>query len=103
VDDVLRVVDACRIRWGRVASVQDGTLTVDAPSLELVDGKLRIGPARREVVERWIDGVGFVDDVGPGDVVSLHWGWACDRLTPRQRANLVAWTEFELAVANRTW
>jgi hypothetical protein len=41
--------------------------------------------------------------VGPGDVVSLHWGWACDRLTPRQRANLVAWTEFELGVANRTW
>ena len=103
VDDVLRVIDACRIRWGRVASVQDGTLTVDASSLELVDGKLRIGPTGQEVVQRWVDGIGFVDDVLPGDVVSLHWGWACDRLTPRQRANLVAWTEFELAVANRTW
>ncbi|HEX6129250.1 MAG TPA: DUF6390 family protein [Candidatus Limnocylindria bacterium] len=102
MDDVLKVIDSCRIRWGRVASVQDGTLTVDAPALTLVDGKLRIGPARSERVERWVDGIGFVDDVQPGDLVSLHWGWACDRLSPRQLANLVAWTEFEVGVANRT-
>jgi hypothetical protein len=102
VDDVLKVIDSCRIRWARVASVQDGTLTVEAPALAMVDGKLRIGPARSETVERWLDGIGFVDDVRPGDMVSLHWGWACDRLTPRQLANLVTWTEFELVVANRT-
>lgn len=103
VDDVLTVIDSCRIRWGRVASVQDGTLAVDTPALQLVEGKLRIGPSRREVVERWVDGVGFVADVQAGDMVSLHWGWACDRLTPRQLANLVAWTKFELVVANRAW
>lgn len=103
VDDVLAVIDSCRIRWGRVASVQDGTLAVDTPALELVEGKLRIGPSRREVVERWVDGIGFVDDVRPGDTVSLHWGWACDRLTARQYANLAAWTEFELGVANGAW
>jgi hypothetical protein len=103
VDDVLKVIDSCRIRWGRVTSVENGSLAVESPSLELRDGKLRIGPARPEVVERWVDGIGFVGDVRPGDTVSLHWGWACDRLTPRQLANLVAWTEFELGVANRTW
>ena len=102
VDDVLKAVDSCRIRWGRVTSVQDGTLTVDAPALAMVDGRLCIGPPRSEMVERWVDGIGFVDDVRAGDVISLHWGWACDRLSPRQLANLVAWTEFELRVANRT-
>jgi hypothetical protein len=101
VDDVLKVIDSCRIRWGRVASVHDGMLTVDAPALAMVEGKLGIGPARSETVERWVDGIGFVDDVRPGDIVSLHWGWACDRLSPRQLANLVAWTGFELGVANR--
>lgn len=101
-DDVLKAIDSCRIRWGRVTSVQDGTLSVEAAALALVDGKLGIGPARSERVERWVDGIGFVDDVRPGDLVSLHWGWACDRLSPRQLANLVAWTEFELGVANRT-
>jgi hypothetical protein len=101
-DDVLKVIDSCRIRWGRVTSVLDGSLTVDAPALAMDGGKLRIGPARSEVVERWVDGIGFVDDVRVNDVISLHWGWACDRLSPRQLANLVAWTEFELRVANRT-
>ena len=100
VDDVLKVMDSCRIRWGRVVSVHDGTLAVDAPALEMADGRLRIGPARSETVERWVDGIGFVDDVATGDIVSLHRGWACDRLSPRQLANLVAWTEFELQVAN---
>lgn len=101
VDDLMRVVDSCRIRWGRVLSVDDGWLVVAAPALELVDGKLAIGAAREEKVERWVDGIGFVDDVAPGEVVSVHWGWACDRLTPRQLANLVRWTQHQLEIANR--
>lgn len=100
-DDVLQVMDSCRIRWGRVRAVQEGSLVVDAPRLVLVDGRLAIGPAMEEVVERWVDGVGFVTDVAPGDVVSIHWAWACDRLSFRQLANLKRWTAFELGVANR--
>jgi hypothetical protein len=100
-DDVIRVMDSCRIRWGRVVAVQEGTLVVDAPRLEMVDGRLVIGETRREAVDRWVDGIGFVTDVAPGDAVSIHWGWACDRLTYRQLANLKRWTAYELGVANR--
>jgi hypothetical protein len=42
-----------------------------------------------------------VDDVEPGEIVGIHWSWACDRLTPRQLSNLVAWTRLALRVANR--
>ena len=101
VRDVLSTIDSCRIRWGRVRQVVDGHLVVDSPALEMVDGRLRIGAPRTERVERWMDGIGFVDDVVPGELVSLHWGWACDRLTPRQLANLAAWTRHELEVANQ--
>jgi len=100
-DDVLRVMDSCRIRWGRVRAVTDGSLVVDAPRLVMADGRLGIGAAQQEVVERWVDGIGFLSDVLPGDVVSIHWGWACDRLSSRQLANLQRWTAFELGVANR--
>ena len=100
-DDVLQVMDSCRIRWGRVLAVQEASLIVDAPRLTMSGGQLEIGPAREEVVERWLDGVGFVTDVELGDVVSIHWGWACDRLSYRQLANLKRWTAFELDVANR--
>ncbi len=101
VHDAMRVMDSCRIRWGHVREVLEGSLVVDAPRLEMVDGRLVIGAAGQEVIERWVDGLGFVTDVAPGDAISIHWAWACDRLTVRQLANLKRWTAYELAVANR--
>jgi hypothetical protein len=47
------------------------------------------------------DGLGFLDELRPGDWVSLHWNWVCDRLTPRQVASLRGYTRRMLALANR--
>ena len=35
-------------------------------------------------------------------MISVHWSWACDRLSPAATADLVAWTEREIRVANLT-
>jgi hypothetical protein len=101
VDDVLATIDSCRIRWGRVEAVVGDSLIVSAVSLEMVDGRLRLAAPRLETVSRWLDGTGFVDDVEPGEMVAIHWSWACDRLTGRQLHNLVAWTRLALWVTNR--
>jgi len=101
-DHALEVMDACRIRWGRVVERLGDRLVVSAVPLELVDGKLRLAPPRIEHVQGWRDGLGFVEDVGPGDVVAIHWDWACERLDAARLANLMAWTRRELSVANRT-
>ena len=37
-----------------------------------------------------VDGVGMVGGVAPGDWVSLHWEWVCDRLTETQVAGCAA-------------
>ena len=37
-----------------------------------------------EALERARDGVGFLDPFRPGEWVSLHWNWVCDRLSRRQ-------------------
>jgi Family of unknown function (DUF6390) len=102
VDDVLATIDSCRIRWGRVEAVIGDQLIVAAVSLEMVDGRLRLAEPRIEMVSRWLDGTGFVDDVLPGETVAIHWSWACDRLTSRQLHNLVAWTRLALWVTNRS-
>jgi hypothetical protein len=78
------------------------SLIVSAVSLEMVGGGLRLAPPRLETVSRWLDGTGFLDDVEPGEMVAIHWSWACDRLTPRQMRNLIAWTRLALWVTNRT-
>lgn len=102
LDGALGVMDACRIRWGEVRSVEGERLLVDVAPLTLVEGKLRLGERRPELVQRWLDGTGFVDGVAAGDVVSIHWGWACDRLDARRLRNLAAWTARQLRLANRT-
>jgi hypothetical protein len=102
VDDVVRTIDSCRIRWGRVRERIDGELLVDAVPLELVDGRLRLGAPRPETIRGWQDGLGFIDDAGPGDWVSIHWDWACDRLDERRLTRLQGWTRRQLEIANRT-
>jgi hypothetical protein len=100
--DVLRTIDSCRIRWGTVRDRLGPDLVVDVVPLEWAAGKLRLGPPRPETIRGWDDGLGFVADIEPGDVIAVHWDWACERLDPRQSAALRDWTMRELAVANRT-
>ncbi len=37
-----------------------------------------------------------------GDVVSVHWDWACDVLDDGALGRLIAWTRAQLAVANQS-
>lgn len=102
VDDVLRTMDSCRIRWGRVLERDGDALVVNAVPLAFTDGKLTLGAPRRERITAWHDGKGFLGDVAAGDVVSIHWDWACDRLDASALARLRSWTQRQLAIANET-
>src|SRR4029079_3585785 len=101
-DRALEVMDSCRIRWGRVPARDGYCLVVSALRLELVGGRLRLGQARPERIRGWRDGNGFVGDIWAGDVVSIHWVCAGERLDAPRLAALQAWTHFELELANRT-
>jgi hypothetical protein len=102
VDNVLRTMDSCRIRWGRVLERDGDQLLVNAVPLALVNGELTLGPARLERINAWRDGQGFLGEVAPDDVVSIHWDWACDVLDTAQVGRLIAWTRRQLRIANET-
>jgi hypothetical protein len=99
---LLATMDACRIRWGTLVSITGDELVVSAPHLELAAGKLRIGPPRLDTVTGWWDADGPLGGIQIGEPVSLHWGWACDRLRPAQLRRLTRWTESAIAIANQT-
>ena len=42
----------------------------------------------------------LVDDLKPGDLVALHWGWVCERIGPEDVRHLAAETAHHLAIAN---
>jgi hypothetical protein len=96
----LAVLDRCRIRWGRVLAVQGDQVVVRSSPLTWDGDVLALGEPRTETVVQSVDGVGMVGGVTPGDWVSLHWEWVCDRLTGAQVARLRRFTERHLAIVN---
>ena len=101
-DKILETMDSCRIRWGRVQERVGDTLLVNTVPLALIDGTLSLGPPRIERVAGWRDGHGFLGEVHRDDIVSIHWGWACDVLGEDQVARLIGWTQRHLSIANET-
>jgi hypothetical protein len=102
VDDVLNVIESCRIRWGRVLSVNGDWLATNVVPLQLTEGRLELGRPRVELIQAWQGGAGFMHDIAPGDAISIHWTWACERLDGRRLGNLVTWTNRQLALTNQT-
>jgi hypothetical protein len=96
----LTVLDRCRIRWGRVLAVQGDQVVVESSPLTWDGRILRLGPSETETVVQSVGGVGMVGTVQPGDWVSLHWEWVCDRLTENQVGLLRRYTQRHLAIVN---
>jgi hypothetical protein len=98
----LRVLESCRIAAGHVESVSAATATVVVEPLVWDGRMLRLGGRTRREASWHTDGLGFVGDLRPGEWVSVHWDWVCDRLTGEQVARLRRYTLRTLAIANRT-
>ncbi len=100
VAHTVQTMDECRISWGTVRAVVGDDLAVERRPLVLRGDDLVLGePVSR--MARWrFNGKAFLD-ARPGDLVAVHWGCACDRLTPLQLARLKRQTRFHLMLANR--
>lgn len=100
-DHALHVLDRCRVRWGTVTAVGGPTATVVGRPLVWDGRHLGLGAPREEVVTVADGGDALDPAIAPGDVVALHWDWACTRLTPRQARALRSETARQLAFVNR--
>jgi hydrogenase assembly chaperone HypC/HupF len=58
----LETLDSCRISWGHVQSIENGSLYVAVQPIVFDAGRLALGAAQIQRVMRQIDGRGFVDD-----------------------------------------
>jgi hypothetical protein len=102
VNQPLRVLDQCRTTPAVVESVDGDSLSVLARPLLWDGSQLLLGdPASRRV--RWQDdGLGFLPCPSPGDLVALHWDFACDVLSSRAARRLELLTRRVLASVNRS-
>ena len=99
---VIETMDACRVSWGEVVSVDGPELIVARPRLALDEGKLALTDPEVVRVTRQIHGLGFADQARPGTVVSIHWHWVCEELSVVKRRRLMSATQKYIQLANQT-
>ena len=99
-EKVARLMDKCKISWGKVLGAENGALSVEYEPVVRQGGKLLLGqPVKTSVVSE-VQGRSFVSNAKPGDWVSFHWGFACSILTAPQVANLRKYTLSDMVLAN---
>jgi hypothetical protein len=94
------VLDACRIRWGTVESVDGERVEVASRPLAWDGSWLRLGELRTESVRWSSGGMSLVSAPVAGDLVSMHWDWVCERLTADRADALADATAHALEMAN---
>jgi hypothetical protein len=100
-DTPLHVLQNCRIRWGQVVAIRDDQVDVLSRPLTWDGAVVGFGEPALETVRGSSNGVGLAPAYAPGDWVSLHWGWVCDRLSRRQLTSLRRYTMLQLDIVNR--
>ncbi len=97
----LATMDACRISWGRVVAEHGDALLIERRPLALAGDEVVLGDREPCSVFRRFNGTALAAGVRAGDVVAVHWGCACHRLSPAQYRQLVRYTRHHLALANQ--
>lgn len=80
--------DSCCVLPATVLSVSGSSMIVDRHCIEA-------GPSLGKREERILlesDGIRFIDTVGEGDIVSVHWGMAIEKLTQEQADSILRYT-----------
>lgn len=84
----LTVLDRCRIRWGKVVSIEGEEAVVESSALKWDGRRLSLRRPALESARVRREGYSLAGEVQRGDWVSLHWDWVCERLTPSELQRL---------------
>ncbi len=101
-DKVARSVknyDSCCVASGLVLSLSPDSALVRRHSVARKAGRLAL-VQKNERVALVKGGVRFVGALKKGDMVSIHWGMAIERLAPQQSAALKKYTQKNIAAVN---
>ncbi|KKQ79565.1 MAG: hypothetical protein UT02_C0031G0012 [Parcubacteria group bacterium GW2011_GWC2_38_7] len=100
VANTIESMDSCRIGWGKIKKVNDNYLIVKTQQLTHQDNKLILSEEIDKTIAFKLLSKSFVNAPQVGDIISYHWGWACDKITPKQAFNLKKYTQACLDIAN---
>ena len=96
----LQVMQACRVRWGTVESVDDDHVVITSAPADIRCGSAGLGDAEHERVRWRKGGTSLAPPPVPGAVVAAHWDWVCGTITDTERDALADATSPTLNLVN---
>jgi len=99
--DRLNSIDECRVSWGEVTDISGPFITIMTPRLIIIDGKLALGVPEPRRLVRALESEYEIEQIVPGNILTVHWGVACEVISPKQLANLKHYTLRHIALANQ--
>lgn len=94
----IETMDACRISWGEILQNNQFSIfnfQIKTDKLIYINKKLTFKSAIKTVQS-------LDNQYKPGDLVTIHWSWVCEKISEKQKENLEKYTNLALRLANLT-
>jgi len=98
----VETMDNCRISWGKIISVGRDKIKVKGQKLEYKSGKLMLKKGGVKEISWRVGDKKMVRELKTGDLVTVHWGWVCEKVNKFQVRNLEFYTKRHIKLANET-
>jgi hypothetical protein len=96
----LERMNECRISSGMVTAVNGPEIIVSTEPLLYTAGKFTLGPVISKPLTRQLEAEYDIEQIKPGQIVSIHWSVPCEIITSEQVATLRKYTLQNIAFAN---
>lgn len=98
----LENISECLVSVGKIVSVSGPFIVVETEPLLYENGKLVFGAPEQKNILRQLESDYDIEQLKPGDLVSIHWSVICEKITKRQAENLRKYTRWHISLANET-
>ena len=101
-EHTLDSLDSCRISWGKVIKAEGPALEIQNNPLTISHGQIKIDETQTTKIFRHLESSYDIEQLKPGQIVSIHWGVPCEIITENQAKVLDKLTLKHLAIANQS-
>ena len=98
----LQSLDECRVSSGTVTSINGPEIIVLTEPLIYTSGKLVLGKPVSKILIRELQAEYDIEQIKPGQIVSIHWSVPCEVITKKQATALKKYTLKSIALTNQT-
>jgi len=96
----LSSMDSCRISWGKVLTADGPKITVATEPLIRQGDLLALGPIVNKTIARSLGAELDIENLQPGQIITVHWDVPCEVITPAQATILKRLTLNHIRLAN---